>query len=294
MTVRASSAAAAAAMDAVIAQDASPIQSGDIDRWNPLRQMILDIADTLFDGSTMQAVVLVNDIISSGMIAPGAVTRDALANGSVDVDALITAGSGNVGPALRNALQTLPDGGRLGFQYLDGRITSAQAPANAVYANDIAAFRSESQINALVAAALTAAVTGNTETGITVTYAGGKLNFVVSGGSTTPTQPATFYYGVSPDNAFVATEYTAVPTQTDPAQGFVVPAPAANSFIAFAVPDTHRDLSYISRNHATGDNQFTSFDRIAGTILLGGVAHKAWRSDTIGFPAAVGGTWYVS
>ena len=38
----------------------------------------------------------------------------------------------------------------------------------------------DASINALIAAALSGAVMGNTETGIDVTYASGKLNFVVS------------------------------------------------------------------------------------------------------------------
>ena len=136
-----------------------------------------------------------------------------------------------------------------------------------------------------------ALVQGN---GITIAVSDSGDTITISAtGSSTPAQPATFYYGISTDNAFVASEYTAVPSQTNPANGFAIPEPPANRFVAFAVPDTHADLSYISPNHATGDNQFSAYDRIAGTITLGGVAHKAWRSDTIFYPDAIGRTWYV-
>lgn len=264
-----------------------------------IRAFWVDFAESLLDNpailqGTLDANVVTsmlrNSAVESGKIGDDAVVEAKIADGAITGPKIAATAAAQI----RSILQGLAAGQRLGFAYLDGRISAAQAPADTVFSAALAPYRTEAQINALVAAALTAAVTGNTETGITVTYAGGKLNFVVSGSSTTPTQPATFYYGLSTDNAFTAGEYTAVPSQTNPAEGFVVPAPAANSFIAFAVPDTHSDLAYISRNHATGDNQLSTFDRIAGTITLGGVAHKAWRSDTIGFPAAVGGTWYVN
>ena len=151
MTVRANAAAVAAAMDAVIARDANPLQSDDIQRWDGIRQMMLDLADSFFDAGVMQGIVLANDVITAAMIAPGAIQRDALANDSVGVDALISSGSHSVGPAVRNALQALPGGGRLDFQYMDGRITAAQAPANAVYTDAIANFVTAAQATNLVA-----------------------------------------------------------------------------------------------------------------------------------------------
>lgn len=109
-----------------------------------------------------------------------------------------------------------------------------------------------------------------------------------SGGST-PTPPATLYYGLSTDNDFSASEYTASASATS----VLIPRPAGNRYLAFAVPDDAADITYISPNHATGDNQFSTFDRITGTITLGGVAHKAWRTDTIGSPNGINRTWYI-
>ena len=118
----------------------------------------------------------------------------------------------------------------------------------------------------------------------------------VSGGGSASTQPATFYYGISSDATFNASEYTSVATSINPATDGVTPTqPAANAYLAFAVPDSEGDIAYISPNQAQGDNQLNvGFQRIAGTVTLNGVAHKAWRSDIMYFPSRIADAWYVS
>ena len=72
--------------------------------------------------------------------------------------------------------------------------------------------QTEAEINTLIATALSNAVTGNTETNIDVTYVTGKLNFVVSGGSSGgPVQTHTSQYlavgSDETDQTFVSADF---------------------------------------------------------------------------------------
>ena len=119
----------------------------------------------------------------------------------------------------------------------------------------------------------------------------------LGGGGTTPppAQPATFYYGLSTDTNFAASEFTAVPSSTNPATGFAVTGAVGNQYLAFAVPNTEGDITYISPNNPDTDNQFGQFNGVGqtGTVTLGGVLHKYWRSPLAGFAVRNNQTWYV-
>ena len=258
-----------------------------------IRAFWLDFLDSVLDDpavlqgaldANIVTSMLRNSAVESGKIGDDAVTTAKISDGAVTGVKL----AHTAGPRLVEILESLGQGNRLSADFIDdldvpaawalasggsGRIPQARASATSVVSVTLSG----------------STVTVRTRGGATTTFD------LPSGGSggTTPAQPATFYYGLSPDATFVAGEYTAVPTSTNPRNGVLVPAPAVNSYLAFAVPDTHPDLTYISPNHATGDNQFNTFDRIAGTITLGGVAHKSYRTDTIGYPASIGREWYV-
>ena len=123
-----------------------------------------------------------------------------------------------------------------------------------------------------------------------------NANGISGGGSTPPpAQPATFYYGLSDDANFAASEFTAVPTSTNPATGFAVTGATGSQYIAFAVPSSEGDVTYISPNNPTSDNQFHQFSGTGqtGTVTLGGVLHKYWRSPLAGFARNNNRTWYV-
>ena len=264
------------------------------------------------DGTSGDPLSLADDAVTSAKLASGAVDRPALDENSVSSDAIITTGSHRAGPGIRGALEDLTTTDRLpatavrdlgttafltapdGTGNLAATVDTVQELLNAV---DGLATGSgglnQAAVDARIYTLVAAMLTGNTETGITVTYetSDNTIDFVVTGGGggSTPA-PATRYYGVSPDTAFAVTEYTAAPTT-----GVITPsAPAVNSYIAFAIPNDAADLSDIRQGSLQHRNQFTAFQRIPGTITLGGVAHKAWRSNQIQFPATIGANWYIS
>ena len=161
MTIRANIAALTAAIDAAVARDASPLQSGDIMSWDPIRQLLLDMADTYYDDATMQGVVLTNGIIVTAMLAASAVE-----SGNIGDDAVVTAKiaddavtgvklARNTDMAARLiAILGLPAAGsRLNANAIDGlqipaawalnagasgRAPKAQLPSDTVYDADIA------------------------------------------------------------------------------------------------------------------------------------------------------------
>ena len=83
MTVRGTITAFQTAMDAAVARDASPVQTGDITTWDPIRQMLLDLIETALDEATMRGVVLGASVIIESYLANGAVTADKLGSGAV-------------------------------------------------------------------------------------------------------------------------------------------------------------------------------------------------------------------
>ena len=135
--------------------------------------------------------------------------------------------------------------------------------------------RVQQAIDARVATILTAAVTGNTETGITVTYnADGTIDFVVAA---TPAQTHLNYIAISADNAFVPSEFTTAATGNDSmSSSLVVPTfSGVSRFIAIAVPDARDDISDIKQ---AGVSTFGAWVRIAGVITIATEDHKVWRT----------------
>lgn len=242
------------------------------------------------------AAKLADGAVTEAKLADAAVSRTKLDDDSVSADAIITSGAHRAGPGLRAALENLTGSDKLPYTAVRGlqdTIVYAVAPNN-TYGLQLRRINDSGNLvnidlRPFIRAQIQSMLTDNTETGITVTYqSDNTIDFVVSGGST-PTAPATLYYGLSADNTFTAAEYTASASATQ----VTIPAPPADRYLAFAVPDTDNDISYISPNTPTGNNQVHTFERIPGTITLNGVAHKAWRTDAAGLPTSIAHTWYI-
>ena len=103
-------------------------------------------------------------------------------------------------------------------------------------------------------------------------------------GLVNPVQAHTNYAALKATNTFVAADFTAVGSSaSSTTSAITVPAFAADSYLAFAIPDSQPDLTDI-RETGSAFSSFSSFERVAGTIMIGGEAHKVWRS-TIEFLA---------
>lgn len=245
------------------------------------RAALQDVADTFFNAGVMRGLVLADDVITSAMLAAGAADRNALPDDVINTAKL------NDGAVTTNKLG-------------DNQVTLQKLAANA----RVAAWATRTGAAGRMprAQAYGDTVTGvaqlNASNVVVITQADGTtieldLSSLAGGGGTTPTAPATRYYGVSPDQAFAASEYHAASTTG----GITIDAgdrPAVNSYLAFAIPNDAADPTYYSPNHPSGDNQFSILMRIPGTITLGGVAHKAWRTQLVQFPPIFGRTLYFS
>ena len=153
---------------------------------------------------------------------------------------------------------------------------------------DVTGLQDAAEVRTLIGTALAAAVTGNTEEGIEVTYDpdDGTFDFVVEGArSGTHTR----YVAASADNAFTAAEFLGSST-TDQ---LTLPAFAENRYVAFAIPNDQPDLTTI-RQQGGSLNQIGAFERVAGTLRIGGQPYKVWRSRNVLLPAVSGTTWTVS
>ena len=132
-------------------------------------------------------------------------------------------------------------------------------------------------------------VDGNTESGIIVTYddTNGKLDFSIS--SIAPSTH-TRYAAISENNTFIASEFTDSTTGSNSQTNTItIPSYTENRYLAFAVPDTQDDLISIKEQGSAFDS-FGFFERVTGTINIGGSAHKVWRSTDVLFPPEAGET----
>ena len=103
-------------------------------------------------------------------------------------------------------------------------------------------------------------------------------------GLVNPVQAHTNYAALKTTNTFVAADFTAAGSSaSSTTSDITVPAFAADSYLAFAIPDSQPDLTDI-RETGSAFSSFSSFERVSGTITIGGEAHKVWRS-TIEFLA---------
>ena len=132
----------------------------------------------------------------------------------------------------------------------------------------------QTQVDARVQAGLTAAVVGNTETGIVVTHnLDGTLDFVVSGG--TPTQTHLNYVGIRvADTSVVAGDLTV----NGMTAALALPAYTGAAHLIYSYPTAEGPPSAIylyQDGHRNVQNQSSIFG-ITGTVQLGGEEHT-WR-----------------
>ena len=121
-----------------------------------IRAFWVDFAESLLDNpailqgaldANVVTSMLRNSAVESGKIGDDAVTSAKISDGAVTGVKIADAAAAR----LRELLTSLAAGQRLNFNRLDGRITAAQAPANAVYTDAIANFVTAAQATNLVA-----------------------------------------------------------------------------------------------------------------------------------------------
>ena len=103
----------------------------------------------------------------------------------------------------------------------------------------------------------------------------------------TPAQDHTNYGGVSTDAVFTEAEFTT----TSQTHSIMVPTYMGERYIAIAVPDAEGDITNITQG---GIPIFGSWQRITGTLDIGGVAHKVWRTTAIQNDLASGITYVIT
>ena len=103
-------------------------------------------------------------------------------------------------------------------------------------------------------------------------------------GLVNPVQAHTNYAALKTTNTFLPADFTAAGSSaSSTTSDITVPAFVVDSYLAFAIPDSQSDLTDI-RETGSAFSSFSSFERVSGTITIGGEAHKVWRS-TIEFLA---------
>ena len=135
----------------------------------------------------------------------------------------------------------------------------------------------EDAVNTLIQAALAAAVTGNTETGIAVTHnPDGTFDFVVSGGGTPPVQAHLNYVGVRAADASVEAGDLTVSGMT---AALALPAYSGAAHLIYAYPTAEgppNGIYLYQDGHRNVQNQSSIFG-VTGTVMIGGEEHT-WRA----------------
>ena len=135
----------------------------------------------------------------------------------------------------------------------------------------------QTQVDARVQAGLMAAVTGNTETGISVTYnTDGTVDFVVAA---TPTPTHTSYLAVSADTTF--TEAEALAGTSGTGNALAVPDYNGSMHVGFIRPASEGDFTavYIYTSGARNtQNQLTSWAQATAVLDVGGEDHNVLYS----------------
>ena len=146
--------------------------------------------------------------------------------------------------------------------------------------------QTESQVSAQVQSALEAAVMGNTETGIAVTYnADGTIDFIIQG---TPAQTHTNFVGITDGelSAVVSADFSV----SGDTAALTIPAYQGSRRLLFARPASESDPSavylYLS-GHRNTVNQLSTFTKSTSTIELSSVAHNWWGN--VGLQSGAGG-----
>ena len=313
MTARTSPSNYLAAVDAVIARDASPLQSGDITHWDPIRQMLADLIETAFDAGIMRGVVLANNVITEAMLQENIVDRTNLKTNSVSSDAIIVTGAHAAGVGIRDALEALATGNRLRADRLRGELPEAQIPSVITRDTELVNFlvgltlstnglnfqrqnapstNISLDLRPLVRRTIAAMLTGNTETGIVVTYQtdDDTIDFVVTpqGGVTPPPASHTRYAFWMPagDTTPTVADITAGTSFTG--QQVVIPAfprGATQTRLGFGQEATEADLTVIQQVGSPFGNEFTDYTK--GTVGT----YEYWLSNDDRLPVTAGTTW---
>ena len=266
-----------------------------------LRAVLKDFSDSMAPWTFLSGPTgtVPNNLIPSGIMRDSELTASAVRTllklSSTEVDALLTGGS--------------ISGRRLTFTQNDGTSTTIDLPADTDTHDGVitrGAFDSSGTeltltladsstivisvpsalrtgtgsgvdaagVKQLIKAALTAALTGNTETGIVVTYnADGTIDFVIQA----PAQIYTNYVGITDGalSAVTASDFTV----SGVTAALVIPAYMNRRRVLFARPSSEADPSgvylYQSGNRNT-INQISTFIKNNTDIQLGGEAHKWW------------------
>ena len=134
-------------------------------------------------------------------------------------------------------------------------------------------------------------VSGNTETGISVTYQNGKLNFVVTSAQAPSTH--TRYLAAGTDNTFVAGDFaTSAGATMSTTDTINFPVFTADSFIAFAQPNSQPAPNYF-RTSPGGRNEWSSMVMQSGSLTINNVQYNWWVSDSEWLVATSGITVYI-
>ena len=106
-----------------------------------------------------------------------------------------------------------------------------------------------------------------------------------------PVQTHTNYIAISADTTFTEAEFLAGNTSTD--ENLVVPTFTSppDQYIAIAVPDDEDDIIGITQG---GISIFSSWERLAGTRTINGVAHKIWFTTASQNDLASGITYVIT
>ena len=206
--------------------------------------------------------------------------------------------------AAYDTLKELADARITGVSLSGGTLSLARPVGGAITVNLSGLSRTDAQINQLIQTALQAAVTGNTETRIAVTYSSGKYNFVVpegvtlaqalaaimagdgirvdrstanqitisASGQVIPPSSGDSYCGTSEDSAITETEAQA--GTSGESNALAIPAYSGARHVFFLRPAAQGAITTVylyASGHRNTQNQRTAFTPI--TVTVGGASH---------------------
>ena len=189
------------------------------------------------------------------------------------------------------------------------RWTVAKLPTDVLYrGTDVANFPSGlARVSALAAYALSSAVPtnaeirtivgnmvdGGTETGITVTFnpTTGKLNFVVSGGTTPPPAISTHqrYAAFGADTTFVATDFTGAGGVGATTNTLTISGATGSQYVAFWSAEALTRIDATGRAAFGSTNQFDRFN--ASRLTISSTNGYLYVSDAAFVAGYINGLW---
>lgn len=171
-------------------------------------------------------------------------------------------------------------GGGLSQEQVDARAaaryTDAEKTKLAGITDGANVGQTETQVNALIQSALEAAVTGNTETNIIVTYDSGKLNFVAQAGGTLMVTDD-IYFGFSTDDTPQGSELTIEAVSGSA----TLPAHTGSRYQLIARLATEADFTSAVYSDAPNTNQIGAFTKFGSTVVPTGETEvfNVWVSN---------------